>query len=66
MFKPLIYDFAIVYLHDILTFSKSWEDHVKQVKKVLDVLKKEKMYFKCQNVSMKNIFTLFGLYSRGR
>jgi len=39
VFRPFIDYFIIVYLDDILIFSKSWEDHVKHVRKVLDVLK---------------------------
>jgi hypothetical protein len=46
VFRPFIDDFVIVYLDDILIFSKSWEDHVKHVRKVLDVLKKEKLCLK--------------------
>eukprot|EP00253_Pinus_taeda_P004927 PITA_04927 len=30
--RPFIDDFVIVYLDDILVFSKTWEDHVKHVK----------------------------------
>jgi hypothetical protein len=46
VFRPFIDDFFIVYLDDILIFSKTWDDHVKHVKQVLDVLKKEKLYLK--------------------
>ena len=46
VFRPFIDDFVIVYLDDILVFSKSWDDHVIHVKKVLDVLRKEKLYVK--------------------
>ena len=46
VFRPFINDFVIVYLDDILVFSKTWEEHIVHVKKVLDVLKKEKLYVK--------------------
>ena len=46
LFRPFIYEFFLVYLDDILIFSKSWNEHVCHVKKVLDVLKKEKLYVK--------------------
>jgi len=36
--RPFIDDFAIVYLDDILVFSKTWEEHLKHVKQTLDVL----------------------------
>ena len=44
--KPFIEDFVIVYLDDILIFSKTWEEHLKHVKQTLDVLKKESIYVK--------------------
>ena len=46
VFRPFIDDFVIVYLDDILVFSKTWEEHIVHVKKVLDVLRKEKLYVK--------------------
>ena len=46
VFRPFIDDFVIVYLDDILVFSKTWEEHIVHVKKVLDVLKREKLYVK--------------------
>ena len=39
-------DFAIVYLDAILIFNKSREEHVMHVNKVLDVLKKDKLFLK--------------------
>ena len=45
-FWPLIDEFVLVYLDDILVFSESWVEHVCHVKKVLDVLKKEKLFVK--------------------
>eukprot|EP00253_Pinus_taeda_P026466 PITA_26466 len=46
VFRPFIDDFVIVYLADILVFSKTWDEHVKHVKQVLDVLKRENLYVK--------------------
>jgi hypothetical protein len=43
VFRLFIDYFVMVYLHNILNFSKSWEDQVKHVRKVLDVLKREKL-----------------------
>jgi hypothetical protein len=44
--RPFLDDFVIVYLDDIFIFSKSREEHVKHVKQVLDVLRKEKLFLK--------------------
>lgn len=41
VFRPFIDDFLIVYLDDILIFSRAWDEHVKQV---LYVLKRENLY----------------------
>ena len=46
LFRPFIDEFVLVYLDDILIFSKSWNEHICHVKKVLDVLKNEKLYVK--------------------
>ena len=44
--RPFLYDFIIVYLDNILIFSESRDEHVMHVNKVLDVLKKEKLFLK--------------------
>ena len=46
VFIPFIDKFVIVYLDHIFIFNRTWEDHVKYVKQVLDVLAREKLYFK--------------------
>ena len=44
--RPFLDDFVIVYLDDILIFSKSRDEHVIHVNKVLDVLRKEQLFLK--------------------
>ena len=46
VFRPFIDDFVIVYFDDILNFSHTWEEHVKHVKQVLDVLVSEEIVLK--------------------
>ena len=46
VFRPLIDDFVIVYLDDILVFSRTWEENVIHVRTVLDVLRRETLYVK--------------------
>jgi hypothetical protein len=44
--RPFLDDCVIVYLDDILIFSKSHEEHIVHVKQVLDVLRKEQLFLK--------------------
>ena len=46
IFRPFIDEFVLVYLDDILVFSRTWDEHVFHVKKVFDVLKREEIYVK--------------------
>jgi len=48
VFIPFIDVFVIVYLDDILVFSRTWKDYVMHAKKVHDVLKRENL---CMNLS---------------
>ena len=44
IFRPYIGKFILVYLDDILIFSKSAEEHLKHIRKVLDILRTQKFY----------------------
>ena len=46
IFKDYLDVFVIVYIDDILIFSKTWEEHLKHIKVVLDILRKEKLFGK--------------------
>eukprot|EP00253_Pinus_taeda_P004086 PITA_04086 len=54
--KPFLDDFVIVYLDDIMIFSKTWEEHLKHVKQTLDVLKREKLYVKLSKCEFGKAF----------
>ena len=44
IFSPFIGVFMDVYLDDILIYSDTVEDHVRHVKQVINILKREKLY----------------------
>ena len=46
LFRPFLDHFVLVYLDNILVYSRTWEEHMCHIKKVPDVLKKEKLYLK--------------------
>jgi hypothetical protein len=46
VFMPFIDGLVIVYLDDILVFSRTWDDHVRHAKQVLDTLQREALYVK--------------------
>lgn len=41
--RPFFEDFVIVYLDDILIYSKTWEDQITHLKKVLGVLRENQL-----------------------
>lgn len=46
VFRSFINVFVIVYLDDIIFFSRTSDEHVRHVKQVLDTLQREKLYVK--------------------
>ena len=46
LFRPYLDDFVIVFLDDILIYSRDKASHAKHVRQVLDVLRKNKLYAK--------------------
>eukprot|EP00253_Pinus_taeda_P017619 PITA_17619 len=56
VFQPFINEFVLVCLDDILAFSKNWFEHMSHVKKVLDVMKKEKLFVKLSKWEFRKIF----------
>ena len=46
VFSEFLDQFVIVYLDDILVYSETWEEHLKHIRKVLEILRKQKLYAK--------------------
>ena len=46
VFRPFIDEFVIVYLDDILIFSRTREEHVQHVRQILSILQREKLFVK--------------------
>jgi hypothetical protein len=44
VFRPFTDEFVIVYLDDILIFSRTREEHVQHVRQILSVLQREKLF----------------------
>jgi hypothetical protein len=54
VFKPFLDDFVILYLDDIIIFSGTWDEHVRNVNQLLDTLKMEKLYVKLSKCEFGN------------
>ena len=44
LLQAFIGQFVIFYLNNILIFSQSWEEHVKQLRKIFDTLQQHHLY----------------------
>jgi hypothetical protein len=42
--RPFINSFVVFYLHDILIFNRTWEEHMWHIQQVLSTLRKHKLY----------------------
>jgi hypothetical protein len=46
IFNPFLRKFVLLFFDDILIYSKYWEDHVRHVDRVLQLLKEQQLYVK--------------------
>jgi len=66
--RAFIGRFVVVYLDDILIYSKNIDDHVVHLKSVLDVLRKERLFAnlkKCTFYTDKLVFLGFVVSAQG-
>lgn len=54
LFRPFLDHFVLVYLNNILVYSMNWDEHVCHVKKVLNIMKNEKLYLKLSKCEFGN------------
>ena len=57
--RPFLDDFVIVYLYEILIFKKTREEHVLHVNRVLDILKKEKLFLKMSKCEFEKTYLVY-------
>ena len=68
--KDVVYQYLVIYIDNIITYSRMYEEHVRDLKKVLQGLEEQKFYLKerkCQFFTRKleilgHILTSDGLY----
>ena len=46
VFQPYVDRFVVVFINDILVYSKDWEDHDTHLRVVQETLRKEQLYAK--------------------
>jgi len=55
IFRPLLDNFLVVFINDILIYSKALEGHKEHLWTVLQILKDKQLYGKLSNVSFKRL-----------
>ena len=66
--KDMVYQCLVIYLDDIIIYSKTYEEHVRDLKKVLQELEEQKFYLKerkCQFCTRKLEILMYILTSDG-
>lgn len=53
IFHPYLDQFVVVFINDILVYSKSDEDHAKHLRVVLQTLQENKLYVKLSKLYVK-------------
>ena len=51
--RPFTNSFVVVYLDDILIFSRTWEDHLQHIEEVLSSLRQHKLYANLKKFSFE-------------
>lgn len=59
LLKYFLDNFMLVYLNDILVYSRTWDEHVCHVKKVCDVLENENLYVKLSKCEFGKISLVY-------
>jgi hypothetical protein len=49
--RPFTNSFVVVYLDDILIFSRTWEEHMRHIQQVLSTLRQHKLYANLEKCS---------------
>ena len=57
--RPYLRKFLVVFLDDVLIFSRNFKEHLEHIQAVFETLRKEKLYCKPSKCSLGAIETLY-------